>query len=228
MDTDLAQKAVAAAISGDWEEALKINLSIIKQNKHDCDALNRCARAYAELGKILLAKKTALEVLKIDPSNRIARKCFDKWKEIKKGGQAASKVTSGNSFIEEPGKTRIVSLLNTGSPQILARIDAGDEVILNPRGHRTAVTTTDGTYIGRLPDDISLKIKNLIKMGKKYQVLVKSIEDKNVKVFIKEVSSSKGAESIQSFSSEKIEYISFTSPKFINREDSKSVDEEAS
>lgn len=212
MNTDLAQKAVSAAICGKWEEALEFNRQILKLDKFDCDALNRLARAYAELGNIPQAKNIAQKVLRVDPHNKIAKKCFEKWKDLKKLDSRSTGVTPGDSFIEEPGKTKLVPLLNTGAHATLAKLDAGDEVEINPHGHRIAISTKDGRYIGRLPDDISSKIKNLLKMGKKYQILIKSVEEKNVKVFIRETSSAKKAADIPSFSSERIGHLASTHP----------------
>ena len=73
MNEDLAQKAVAAALAGDWKEAEKINKQILKGDKSDVDALNRLARAYAEQGNLKKAKETAQKVLKINTFNQIAK-----------------------------------------------------------------------------------------------------------------------------------------------------------
>ena len=220
MDTNLAQKAISAAVCGNWKEALKLNKKILQLEPKDTDALNRIARAYAELGNIKEARKVSQDTLKIDPYNSIAKKCVEKWKKLRKSDARLSIGATGDCFIEEPGKTKIVPLLNTGSDGVIAKLDSGDEVNLNPHGHRIAVSTKDGGYIGRLPDDISSKIKQLVKLGKVYQTLIKSIEGKAVKVFIKEIASSEKASDIPSFTSERIEYIAFTSPELVHKKNS--------
>ncbi|MEK7112986.1 MAG: tetratricopeptide repeat protein, partial [Patescibacteria group bacterium] len=80
MDIDLAQKAVAQALAGNWKEAVKLNHEILKKDPKDVDALNRMARAYAELGNTKRAKGLVEKVLKIDPFNTIASKALKKWK----------------------------------------------------------------------------------------------------------------------------------------------------
>ena len=219
MVDDLAQKAINEAISGNWEEALKINLEVLKSNKKDVDALNRLSRAYAELGDIPKAKIISNKVLKIDSLNKIALRCCDKYKDLKKGDTTRSQVTSGSAFIEEPGKTKIVPLLHVGGEKILAKLDAGDEVRLNPHGHRLSVVTIDGKYIGRLPDDIGAKLKKLIKMGNEYQILIKSTKTNEINVFIRETKSSPKVGDIPSFTGEKIDYVSFIAPGLVPNKD---------
>ena len=74
MDIDLAQKSLNAALSGNWKEATKLNREILKKDPKDIDALNRMARAFAELGNLKRAKSLTQKVLKIDPFNTIAER----------------------------------------------------------------------------------------------------------------------------------------------------------
>jgi tetratricopeptide (TPR) repeat protein len=220
MEKDLAQKAVEAALKGNWEKAIELNKKIIKATPKDTDALNRLARAHAELGDLPKAKKNSAKVLKIDPFNKIAQKCLDKWKGLKKGETIRSASSSASAFIEEPGKTKIVPLLHVGSEKITAKLDSGDEVKLNPHGHRVSVITQEGKYIGRLPDDIGAKLKKLMKLGNTYKVLIKSTNMSEVKVFIREIKSNPKLKDIPSFSNEKIDYISFTPPGLVHKKES--------
>ena len=82
MNEELAQKAIHAALASEWDEAVKINKAILKENSEDIGALNRLARAYAELGKINLAKRTSAKVLRIDSHNKIAIRLSDVWKSL--------------------------------------------------------------------------------------------------------------------------------------------------
>jgi tetratricopeptide (TPR) repeat protein len=209
MNEDLAQKAVTAALAGDWKEAEKINKQILKDDKSDVDALNRLARACAEQGNLKKAKETAQKVLKINPFNQIASKSLKKWKSLRRGETTASGPSSAEAFLEEPGKTKMVSLLHLGASSVLAKLDAGDEVKLTPHKHRVSVTTLDGKYIGRLPDDIAAILRKLTKHGNEYQTLIKSIEPKDVRVFIRETKRSEKLKDTPSFPAEKINYISF-------------------
>ena len=216
MDTDLAQLAISAALKGDWKQAIAVNLKILTVNPQDIDSLNRLARAYAEQGNLVKARKYAKKVLEIDPVNSIAQRACEKWKEIKKGEALGVSTTCAESFIEEPGKTKLTPLINLGDPKIIAKLDAGDEVKLNPHGHRVSVVTGDGKYIGKLPDDLGAKLKKLINWGNVYKVVVKCCEAKDVKVFIKEILSAKKG---PSFTAEKIDYIAFTPPELVHKKD---------
>jgi len=187
MDDDLAQKAIAEALVCGWKKAIELNKQILNKDPENVDALNRLARAYAETGNIKKAKCTSKEVLSIDPFNKIAQKCFLRWKNFKKEGEFFSHPAVASMFIEEPGKTKITPLLNLGSCKLLANLDAGDEVIINPQGQSVSILSPDGKYIGRLPDNIGARIKNLIKGGNIYQAIIKSIDSDTVQVFLREV-----------------------------------------
>lgn len=218
MDTDLAQKAITAALAGSWQEALKFNLQIISQYPKDIDALNRTARCYAELGQAKKAVVTCQKVLNIDPFNTIAVKSLKKWKVLKAGEKYNGQVgVSPELFLEESGKTKLVPLLNVGDPKSLAQLDSGDEVRVNPKSHRIPVLTSEGKYIGRLPDDLSARLRKLIEAGGIYKVLIKSADSKEVTVFIREVQKADSFKDMPSFPSEKIEYMSFTPPELVHK-----------
>lgn len=219
MIKDLAQKAVSEALGGNWEEAKLLNKEILKTNPKDVDALNRLARAYAELGNLEKARLTAKKVIKADPFNNIATKSLEKWKGLKKGETFKSGQSSAHLFLEEPGKTKIVSLIHLGDTKVIAKLDSGDEVKLNPHSHRISILSLNGKYIGRLSDDLSARLKKLIKYGNVYQAYVKSSDTKEVKIFLREVKRVKKLADIPSFSTEKIDYISFTPPELVHKKE---------
>jgi len=225
-DDQAPQKAISAALSGNWKEALEINKTILQKNPNEIDALNRAARAYAELGNLTAARKTAKSVLKNDPFNPIAQKSLDKWRGLRKADELGSKPSSPNIFLEEPGKTKIVSLINIGAAKTLAKIDAGDTVRLNPHGHRISVLTQSGKYLGRLADNISARLKKLIRNGNQYEAFVKSIKKNEVKVFLKESFRSPKMADIPSFPAEKIDYVSFTPPELVHKRRSPEITDE--
>jgi len=219
MDVTLAQKAISLALNGKWEEAVKANLKILSLTPTDVDSLNRLARCYSELGQIGKARKTTQKVLDLDPLNSIAQKCLEKWLVIKNGNRQKIAVTSPESFLEEPGKTKIASLTDLGDSCALASVDSGDEARLLPHAHRVSVTTPDGRYLGRLHDDLAARLRKLLKTGRKYQVLIKSIDPKKeVGVFIREVEPGSKQDLGPSFPTEKIEYIAFTSPELVHKD----------
>ena len=219
MDTTLAQKAIELALKGEWKEALQLNLQIINESPEDIDALNRVARCYSEMGDVGKAKNTAQKVLKVDPLNTIAQKCFDRWSMAGAPNKHSLNIASPESFLEESGKTKIASLMHLGDAKIFASLDSGDEVKLMPHAHRVSVETPDGRYLGRLHDDLAARLRNLLKYGNKYQVLLKTIRPpKEVTVFIRELEKGLKAKDITSFPTEKIEYISFTAPELVHKD----------
>ncbi|KKR29029.1 MAG: hypothetical protein UT61_C0037G0002 [Candidatus Woesebacteria bacterium GW2011_GWA1_39_8] len=219
MNTDLAQEAISLALSGNWQGALKINEEILKENPSDVDALNRLARAYSETGNFRKAKETAQKVLKIDPFNTIATKSIEKWKGLKKGETYSQKPSNPHYFLEEPGKTKILTLIHAGSPKVLAKLDSGDEIHLNTHSHRVCVQTVNGKYIGRLPDDLSARLRKLIQLGNTYQVIVKSVNTHEAKIFIRETYRAPSLKDVPSFSAERIDYVSFTPPELVHKKE---------
>lgn len=216
MNANLAHQAVSAAISGNWERALKINKILLEHDPEDIDALNRLAHAEAELGNLSAARKAANKVLKIDPFNSIATKSLARWKGLTKKETLRSTPSSGQTFLEEPGKTKIIQLINLGSLKVIASIDSGDEVTIQAHGHRVSICTLDARkYIGKLPDDMSGHLRNLIKHGNEYKAYVKSVctEPPAVAVFIKETKKSSRLKDIPSFSSDWNEYVPLTNYK---------------
>jgi tetratricopeptide (TPR) repeat protein len=226
MEQDLAQDAISAALTGEWEKALHINKEILTTSPEDTDALNRAARAHAELGNVQKARETVQTVLKIDPFNSIAKKALDRWKGLKNGDTVSSGTTSSQVFLEEPGKTKIISLLHLGAPDALAELDSGDEMKFNCHSHRVSVMSLSGKYAGRLPDDLSARIRKLDKLGYEYRTFIKSVDKTEVKVFIRETKRPAKLTDIPSFPTEKINYISYTPPELVREEDESSGNED--
>ena len=219
MIKDLAQQAVSQALSGNWDQARLLNKKVLKVTPKDVDALNRLARAYSELGDLKKARFTAKKVISIDPFNNIANKSLQKWKGLKRGETFTSGQLSAPLFLEEPGKTKIVSLIHLGDTKAIAKLDSGDELKIEPHSHRISILSLSGNYIGRLSDDLSARLKKLIKYGNEYQAYVKSLDPKEVKIFLREVKRVKKLTDIPSFSTEKIDYISFTPPELVRKKD---------
>lgn len=227
MNVDLAQKAISLALNGNWNEAVKINNQILKEDPENIDALNRIARAYAEQGKMKLAKGAANKVLSLDQFNSIATKSLAKWKSGKSTKQTTPFKSNPRTFIEEPGKTKVVSLLHLGSEDVVDSLASGQEVCMHTQGHRVSICSQDGKYIGRLSDVLSTHLKNLVSCGNEYKTYIKSISEKEVSVFIKEIKRDDSVSDIPSFSGEKFDYVSFTPPELVRgKEPVLTLDEE--
>lgn len=199
----LTQLAIDAALNSNWQQAEKINQKILSMSSKNVEALNRLARAQTCAGEIDKAQKTYKKVLDIDPYNIIAKKNVEKLSKVnsksasKSNGYYASKgSTSGHTntltnlssvFLFEPGKTKVISLLNLASPSILGLLNCGDKVEILSKKHSVCITSTEGVYLGALPDDISHKIIFYISGGNKYEAYVKLATPKTLAIFLREV-----------------------------------------
>ena len=208
-DQNLVSKAINLALKSNWNDAIKANKQIIENDLSDIEALNRLAKAYYETGNIKLAKKTSLAVLKVEPTNKISLKALDKYQKNNADFNSGSGQNINISdFIEEVGITKQATLINLCSKKLISLLDSGDEVFLSTHSHRVSVTTKENRYIGRLPDDLSAKLKALCKNGYKYRVLIKSADHNYIKILIKEVERGKNFENVQSFPHDTSEPIS--------------------
>jgi tetratricopeptide (TPR) repeat protein len=184
MNDNLAQKSIDCALCCNWKEAIKINLEILKDDPEDIDALNRLAKAYFENNEANKAIKTSKEVLKISPSNNIANNSLERFKKTNPNKKSQTKIDM-SSFIEEPGKTKLTTLINLGSEKVYSYLNTGDELLLSTHAHKVSITTLDNKYIGKITDDLSARMRILIKSGKKFSVFIKSVNKNSVKIFIK-------------------------------------------
>lgn len=205
LSSSLYQQAIDAALDSRWEEALKLNKKIIKSEPQNIDALNRQAKAYIELGKTNLAKKYYSEALKIDPYNPIALKNLKIMKSFKANGQSGNCRTnchsklSPSSFLQEPGKTKMVNLLKVAEPQKLSQVFCGMKVEMEVKNRKITIVDGNGNYLGVLPDDISHHLLRLYKGGNKYELFVKSVRVNSLSIIIKEIFRSKKFKNQPSF-----------------------------
>lgn len=190
MTPDLATQATKAALNGDWQKATELNSSILSENPNDIEALNRLAHAYYSLGKNKKAKKTYCQVLTLDPYNHIAKKNLEKLSVVNSDTGQVNNSTSPCLFLEEPGKTRVTSVVNPAPQKVLSCLSPGALLELVVKKH-SIVICKGGEYIGVLPDDLSHRLINLTKLGNKYLIYVKAVEKNNLLVFLQEVKRSK-------------------------------------
>ncbi|MCS6956680.1 MAG: tetratricopeptide repeat protein [Patescibacteria group bacterium] len=185
---ELEQQAINAAINNQWDEAIKLNEKIIKKNKKNLDAYLRLGFAYFQKGILNKAKKFYLKAKKIQPENYIIEKNLEKIKvlEAKKNKPYSSSTLSPYAFLDIPGKTKSVSLVNCGQKSVLAGLSIGQEVFMNLKKRKIEIRTQKKEYIGCLPDDISKRLTILIKAGSVFKCYIKEAGLKEVIIFIKE------------------------------------------
>lgn len=183
--TPLKSQAIQEALNGNWDQAILLNKQILHETPTDIDTLNRLAFAYTIRGNPKEAKETYQLVLEIDPANPIAQK------NLKKVSGAAAKIKPSlhiatNMFLEETGKTKIVSLVNTAPSQIIKSLQIGQLLTLCIKRSKIFVLDEQKQFMGMLPDDISRRLIKFLEGGNTYEAYVKSAEQNAIAIFIKE------------------------------------------
>ena len=191
--SNLSQQAIDAALSSDWEKAIKLNIKLIKEFTNDVDALNRLAHAYFEMCNYKLAKKYYSQALETDSYNPIAIKNLKILQSFKKlNGQKPvlsnhhAKISS-SLFLHEPGKTKVISLLKVAEPQKISKAYCGMSVELISKNRGITILDENGGYLGELPDDTAHRLIKLIKGGNRYLAFIKSIRVNGIAILIREI-----------------------------------------
>lgn len=187
----LKDKAIEAMLFGKWQNATSLNKSLLKEDPDNIDALNRLAYAFTVLGKFKNAKSTYRKVLRLDTLNQIAMRNIKRLSEASfkkplKNGASNFRYVN-HAFLEETGKTKIISLVNLAPPKIIALLAAGQSLVICIKRSKIFIQEQNKEYLGVLPDDIGKRLIKLIKGGNLYSAYVKSANEHNVTVFIKEV-----------------------------------------
>lgn len=197
----LKNQAIQTALEGNWQNAIAINKSLIKEDPQDVDAFNRLALAYAITGKLKDAKATYQKVINIDPLNPIALRNLKRLKEngLKSGGTNQN-TQINNKFLEEPGKTKVVELVNIAQPKFIENLRTGQSVEISAK--RLKIFVSEGKqYIGVLPDDIARRLIKFMKNGCIYEAYIKSANQHKVTVFVKEIKKTSKFKDYPSFTS---------------------------
>jgi|GEM_PF-2428677 len=184
----LQKKAIEAAKLGNWQEAIDLNIEILEENPNNINALNRLALSQIQLSLLKEAKETLCKVLELDKHNKIALKNLDNVKRKHKGKVAQFGECS--SYIEEPGKAKVIELIRLSEKKNLAKCAVGQECVLDPKSSFISVNIAEtNIYLGTLPKEISIRLINLINGGNSYRCIIHSIEPEQnkCKVYIEEL-----------------------------------------
>lgn len=179
----LTHLAIQASLQCNWEQAIDLNTDILASDPTNISALNRLARAYTALEQKTLAKQIYEQVLKLDKFNPIALKSL---KALPSKNAHSVVVTTSEDFIEESGITRSTPLTKLAGKETLLTLSCKEPIALSPRSRLISVTRTDKTYVGSLPDDLSLRLRKLINSGYTYQSCIKHATENSVTIFIRE------------------------------------------
>lgn len=184
----LKTQAVQTALQGDWQAAVILNQMLLEEDPSDIDALNRLAFAKASLGEVKEAKTIYQNVLALDANNPIALKNLQRLIDTSSLFEANSYQTTvvSNVFIEEPGKTKVIELINTADKKVLLKLRNGEQLILSIKRMKLFVYDSQKQYIGMLPHDLGNRLIKFMDGGNQYEAYIKTIHFTNVVVLLKE------------------------------------------
>lgn len=182
------RQAINDAMNGQWVEAIKMNEIIIKIDKKNIEAYLRLGFANLQINKTKKAKQFYLLALKIQPNNGFVKKNLERIKILETKKLVTSNTTPLDPllFVDIPGKTKTINLVNCGPKSVLAKLTVGQKVFLINKKRKVEIRTTDKEYVGCLPDDLSKRLAIFIKNGGIFSVYVKETSLKNITVLIKE------------------------------------------
>lgn len=184
-----SKQAIALAMQGRWQEAVEVNKEILENFPGDVDAYNRLGRAYLELGEHARAKEAYSSALERDPYNAIARKNIQRMsylKEVAVGSGSGFRRVEPHHFIEEMGKTGMISLYNLAPKEVLAAMVAGDNVHLKIEGSSLLAENRYGAYLGQVDLRHTQRLIKLMEGGNKYSAAVVSSGEGSMTVMIRE------------------------------------------
>ncbi|HEV7216573.1 MAG TPA: tetratricopeptide repeat protein [Chloroflexota bacterium] len=188
----LSEQAIALALQGRWEDAVQINRRLLTFYPNEADAYNRLGKALTELGRYAEARDAYGQAVQADPGNAIARRNLERLQLLTE--RQVSGETAGNKaekldprlFVEEPGKTLVTALQHLAPPELLARVNAGDLVRFRIAGRSLLVENAAGEKIGEVDAKLAQRLIHFIQVGNQYVAAIKSLDGREVRVFIRE------------------------------------------
>ena len=185
---DSAKKAVGLAMGGKWEEAARLNRSILTEFPKDLEAYNRLGKALSELGRNGEAREAFQKAVEISPHNGIAKKNLERL--IRLGDESANTATPAkarpNVLIEQSGASTVTSLLNLAGPSALIKLAPGHPVNLDANGRSLNVTEAGGEYVGQVEPRLATRLAKLVKGGNRYEANVTSANEAELIIIIRE------------------------------------------
>lgn len=199
MTTSSPLTAINLALAQKWDEAIAANKELLINNPLDIDALKRIAYAYLKSGDIAKAKRHYRTILSLDKNNPVALKAL---KRIESGGaiDTNNHAPSPMMFLEEPGRTKIVPLVNLAPSKTLFGVMPAQKVHLVVKKYTIEVRDDHKHYLGALPDDLAHRLIKLIVGGNEYEAYVKHVDKNELSIFMKETKRSKKFKNLPSFS----------------------------
>ena len=222
----LKNHAIQTALEGDWQKAIDLNQLILQENPEDIDTLNRLAFAFLSAGNPKDAKNLYEKVLSLDMQNPIAIRNLKRLHDV--NTKKTNNIIS-NFFIEEPGKTKVMDLINIADKKIITLLRSGERLDLRIKRSKIFAYDLDNQFIGMLPDDLCQRLIKFIEAGNTYEAYVRTVDSSKVSIFIRETNRAKKFKDQPSFVSgnDKLKFsLPHNSTKSIRYSDSSSEDDE--
>lgn len=197
----LQNRAIKAAQEERWADAQATNQEILEIDSENLSAMNRLGFTYLQQGELAKAKALYEAVLQRDRTNAVANKYLNVI--AKDQPLALPKALKHSDFIDEPGKTRSVTLVRTAGPAVLETLSVGSDCQLSASKARISVRS-GGVYIGTLPDDIYSRLLPLLEAGNTYSARIQSLKHNQVVIFVRELSRAASVGHIASFPSDNL------------------------
>ena len=185
-----SKQAVALAMEGRWREAVSANQSLIENFPNDVNAYNRLGRAYMELGEYSQAGEAYRRAMELDHYNVIAKKNLERLSRLGEavvGSQGGLDKVEPQQFVEETGKAGLVKLYHLATPEILAKMGAGDKVYLKVDGSNLIAENAQEEFLGRVESGHEQRLLKLMEGGNKYSAAIVSSVEGMVTVIVREV-----------------------------------------
>lgn len=201
----LEQQAIDSAINLQWDVAIELNKQILKIDKENVDACLRLGFAYLQLKNIEESQKYYNKSLRLRPKNQVALENLERLAIMEmKDHPSHKKIKPSGSidpsmFLEIPGRTKTVTLVNLGQKKHLAAVSVGQEVELKQKKRKVEIRTRSGEYLGSLPDDLSKRLIFFLKAKSEYKANVQEASLTKIVIFIQEISKGKKVAQYTSF-----------------------------
>jgi len=190
------QEAIESALQNNWEKAILLNKELLKDYPEDVNVLNRLGHAYAELGQVNKASSTYKQILEIDPYNDLAKRNLERLSTLRRTNLKAKEDKTPldpDAFIEEPGKTKTISVVDLAMTKVLITLRIGDSVILSPSKKTVSVISENNLRLGKLEPYWGEQIAAAIALGSRFNAIVKAIkvgkdsQTSTLSIFVREI-----------------------------------------
>ncbi|OGN99836.1 MAG: hypothetical protein A2Y58_00860 [Chloroflexi bacterium RBG_13_51_52] len=184
-----SKEAIEMAMQANWHEAVEINKEIIEVFPQDVDTYNRLGRAYMELGQYPLSREAYQRAAKLDPYNAIASRNLRRLNDLKDSGQFEIETdkVEPQRFIEEIGKTGVVTLEDLAPKEKRASTVAGDKAVLKINGSYLVAESSRGEYLGRVESKHAPRLIRLMLGGNQYSAVVVKSTAEGMTVMVREI-----------------------------------------